>query len=160
MIEDCAYSAIVYAGTVPGADTNAYVLFSTASLTGRALMQGAEVHRLRCDIAGTQSGTFNLYKSRNGGTTWRLVATQAAALTSAASVIFDQVIEPYYDFKLEWANGGVAQAYFEADLAVLPQRQTSDVSGFVPPPPPDPNFVISGIGNQVVSGPDNVISGN
>lgn len=127
------YSALRYSGSTPGADANTYVLFSTTSAVGQALFQGACVHRVRCDIAATQSGSFVLSKSRNRGVTWRAVLTQAAAPSVTASAIFDQVMEPYYDWKLEWTNGGVAQAYFEADLCVLPERSSADAGSVTPP---------------------------
>jgi hypothetical protein len=120
----CAYSVYSYTLPVPGADSSAYVLFSTLAFS-EYFSQQAGNHRVRVDVVHTQSGTFNLYKSRNAGTTWRLVDTQAATASATDSSVFDVLIEPFLDWKIEWANGGAAQAYFEPDVAILPYRVSS-----------------------------------
>lgn len=152
-----AYPAFRYAGAIPGADTNAHVLFSTVSLLGQAICPETERHRLRVDLAGDQAGSFNLYKSRDRGVTWRLVSTTAASPSSAATATLDVIIEPYYDWKLEWANGGSAQSYFVVDMSLQHERFSVD-SGAAPPPPVPTFNVLSGT-DQVVSGAgNNVIS--
>lgn len=127
------YSVTRYYGSTPGADTSAYVLYSTTSQLGQAIQQGDPgIHRLRVDIACTQNGTLNLYKSRNRGTTWRLVETAAATGNANETVKDEYLMEPFYDYKLEWVNGGAAQAFFEADLSIVPDRASSEASADEP----------------------------
>ncbi len=139
----CAYSVFSYTLPVPGADSNAYVLYSTVGYGSAYFHQMGGNHRVRIDVAHTQNGTFNLYKSRDKGVTWRLVDTLAANSGPAASSVFDVIIEPFLDWKVEWANGGAAQAYFEPDVAILPYR-TSAVAGDTPPPVEE--FVVDDVG--------------
>lgn len=137
----CSYAITRYYGSTPGADANAYVLYSTTSQLGQAIQQGDPgIHRLRTDIACTQNGTLNFYKSRDRGTTWRLVETAAQTGNANDTVKKEYLMEPFYDYKLEWANGGLAQAFFEADLAIVPYRSASGTSA------PVSNEIIDNVG--------------
>ncbi len=136
------YSAFRYSGSTPGADTNDYVLYTTTSALGQAIQQGAEVHRIRVDIACTQDGTLSLFKSRDRGTTWRLVESSAETGSASATIKAEYLIEPFYDYKVEWENGGSAQAYFEADMAILPYRVNADDGGV----PPVEEFIVDDVG--------------
>ena len=138
-----AYSIFYYRGATPGADTNDYVLYSTVSESSQAIQQGAGIHRIRVDVACDNDGTLNFFKSRDKGVTWRLVETSAETASATASIRAEFLMEPFYDYKLEWENGGSAQAYFEADMAILPYRVAS---GDVSPEPPEEEFIIDDIG--------------
>lgn len=127
----CPYSNFRYYGSTPGADTNNYVLYTTTSALAQAYQQGGGVHRIRVDIACDEDGTLSLYKSRDKGTTWRLVESSAETASATETVKYEALMEPFYDYKLEWTNGGVVQAFFEADMAILPYR-AGDGGGVAP----------------------------
>lgn len=114
-----------YNGTAPGADTNTYVIFSSVvALNGARMAQSAGMKRLVVDMKHAGTGTLNLYRSQNRGTTWSQVDTTGVLPIPAAteSTIYDHYIEPYPDFKLEWVNGGSAQSTWIIDLALTDER--------------------------------------
>ncbi len=116
---------IKYTGTAPGADANTYVIFSSVvAFPGGWLAQMAGMKRLIVDMKHSQAGTLNFYYSLNRGTSWNQVYTSGAiaAPASTSSTIQDFAIEQYPDFKLEWVNGGVAQATWLITLALTDER--------------------------------------
>lgn len=140
----CAYAITRYYGDPPGADTNDYVLYSTTSALGQAIQQGDPgIHRVRVDIACDNDGTINFFKSRDRGVTWRLVEASAETASATATIKYEALMEPFYDYKLEWENGGAAQTYFEADVAILPYRVSADAGGVVPP---EEEFIVDDVG--------------
>lgn len=86
------------------------------------------IHRLRIDIAHDQAGTFNFYKSDDGGVNWRLLST-AAAVAPATTTKAGVIVEGFADYRLQWVNGGTPQTYFESDLSFHYDRSSTDPSG-------------------------------
>lgn len=120
-----AYAILRYSGANPGADANTYVLFSTVTGLGgaQALTAQVGVHRVRVDVYCTNAVgcTFKLSKSRDKGVTWRLVTT-SSALGAGTTGQFDEPVEGFYDWKVEWVNNSNAQTAFEADIALVDSR--------------------------------------
>jgi hypothetical protein len=118
---------IKYSGTAPIGDSATYALFSTVTtFPGARMPQGAGLKRLVVDLKHSQNGTFKLYKSSDRGTNWYQVDEAAATATGAtASDVYDALIEEYDDFKLDWTNGGVAQATWNVSIALSSERSPS-----------------------------------
>lgn len=128
------YTGLKYTGSTPGADANTYVLFATAqpsagstnfAFPGGWYCAQHGLKRLIVDIGHANSGTLNLYRSNNRGTSWDQVFTSGAIAAPAAtsSTIRDFAIEEYPDFKIEWVNGGATQAArWIVNMALTDQR--------------------------------------
>lgn len=114
-----------YSGTAPGADGNTYTIFnSVTAFNGANMAQNAGFKRYMVDMKHSQSGTLNFYYSLNRGTSWNQVYTSGAiaAPASTSSTIRDFAIEQYPDFKLEWVNGGSAQATWSIAQTLTDER--------------------------------------
>jgi hypothetical protein len=119
---------LTYTGTAPGADSNTYNLFNSTLLVAPGKLSlvnipGAE--RLVLSLKNSQAGTLKLYSSRDNGTTWTQVKADTSVAASAAAAdanTFDFLIGEYRDVKLDWANGGVAQATWVVEMALLPSQ--------------------------------------
>lgn len=107
-----------YSGSTPGADAGTYPLFSSVTaFPGAGMHQQQGLHTLRYDIKNDQAGTLKLYKSADRGTTWSQVAqTSIAAAAAGVSNTDTFSVEAYPDFKLDWVNGGSAQATWAVSL--------------------------------------------
>lgn len=104
--------------TTPGADTNTYKIFSTVDVgsTNNGALQRAGIRRMIVDMAHSDDGTLNEYKSQDRGVTWDLVSTEV--VTAGATTTFREYdISAYQDWKLEWVNGNVAQNPWRIDIA-------------------------------------------
>lgn len=115
------FSAAVSGGT-PGADANTYKLFdSTIAFSAARMMRMCNISRAVFTLQNSQAGTLNAYWSNDGGTTWRLYDARAVAIPAAStsSGPFDYYVEAYRDWKLEWVNGGVAQATWAPELELV-----------------------------------------
>jgi len=118
---------ITYDGTVPGADANTYVLFSTVNAGMGAGMAQANGHKkLTLAISNPQVGTLNLYRGIRTATVaagWDQVSTTAVAAVAATTTnMYEFLIESFPHFKLEWVNGGVIQTGWVVDLALEDER--------------------------------------
>ena len=114
-------TAITYAGTTPGADASTYPLFdtTTASPNARGFFALAGIQRVRLELEHTQAGTLNASWSQDGGTTWVVHDSTAVAIPAAnQSTGVDYNVGNYRDWKLEWVNGGVAQASWIVALSM------------------------------------------
>jgi hypothetical protein len=113
-----------YTGATPGADSNVYVLFSTVAANAPAnffAMSGT--CRVTLSLSCSQNGTLKAYKSQDRGVTWQqYVADDAVVAAPTAAAFRDYVVEGLADWKLEWTNGGVAQATWLVDMALTDQR--------------------------------------
>lgn len=126
MGESCKVTA---GGGVPGADSNTYLLFSTVVMfAGANVLAGTGMKRLQLGLSNSQAGALNWYKSQSRLTnssnapTWTQIGTAAIAAGATAENDYDWLIEEYADFKLEWVNGGSAQATWVVDLALTDSR--------------------------------------
>jgi hypothetical protein len=121
-----------YTGTTPGADANTYLFFSTTGGTttraaaananqwpqGVLSIMGADKFVLTLDHV--QAGTLNSYSSVDNGTTWGQLSTEAIAAPAASGSTYREFnVEGLYDFKLEWVNGGVGQAPWVPQMALI-----------------------------------------
>lgn len=112
-----------FTGSAPGADSNAYVLFSTVA-AGAPKNWAASwgLNAYHYDIKHSQTLTVRGYHSQDRGVTWVQFYT-TAALTAPTYTTNDVVlIEGFQDFKFDVLNNGVAQATFvvNQDLCVFP----------------------------------------
>lgn len=124
---------VKYQGLTPGADANTYVLFATtlpAAPTdpmnalwpqrGPALL---DVAKFALIVKHNQAATLNIYESQDRGVNWRQIDTVpivAPGATGSTSLEF--LTESLWDFKVEWVNGGVAQATFDVSIALVSDR--------------------------------------
>lgn len=123
---------IRYTGTAPGADGNTYVIFDTTVLfVAPRYAAMNRLKRLQVGLSNSQAGTYNWYKSQsrvtstNTAVVWTQIGTRAVAAGATAENDDDFLIEEYDDFKLEFVNGGVAQATWVVDLALSGERMKS-----------------------------------
>ena len=123
-----------YTGTALPTGATTETLFTTANM-GAAAMAILGLARLTVAIKNSHSGTLKLYKSQDRSTTsnpstitnWQQIAESAVAAAAATGEnIYDYLVEPYYDVKLDWLNGGVTQTTFLVDMALSPERSPAD----------------------------------
>jgi len=121
-------TTITYQGATPGADANTYVMFSTAvAFPSANYMAMNRMKRLQVGLSNSQPGTYNWYKSNTRLTNpsatpvWTLIGTRAVVAAPPENTD-DFLIEEYADFKLEWVNGGAAQATWVVNLALSGER--------------------------------------
>lgn len=122
-------TTITYQGLTPGADANTYVIFSTAvAFPAPNFAAMNRMKRLQVGLSNSQAGTYNWYKSNTRLTSpsatpvWTQISTRAVAAGATAENDDDFLIEEYADFKLEFVNGGVAQATWVVSLALSGER--------------------------------------
>ena len=126
-----SYSRVPSTLAAPGTDSNTYVLFSTyVASPGGSMHQGAGIKKLMVTIKNSQAGTLNTYRggarsTLNVPTFTQLTAEAIAAGTSTTSTSREYLIEPFGDWKLEWVNGGVAQATWTLDMALSDEQGSS-----------------------------------
>lgn len=120
---------IKYTGATPGADALTYVFFdTTVAFPAPSFMAMNRMKRLQLGLSNTGAGTLNWYKSltRDTSTTapivWTQIGTLAVVAGATAENTFDVLVEEYYDFKLEWVNGGAAQSTWIVSLALSGER--------------------------------------
>lgn len=120
---------IKYTGSTPGADALTYVIFdTTVAFPGARYAAENRLKRLQVGLSNSQAGTYNWYKtqsrvtSTNTAIVWTQIGTQAVVAGATVENTNDFLIEEYADFKLEFVNGGVAQATWGVDLALSGER--------------------------------------
>ncbi len=116
--------AFRYTGSVPGADSNTYNIFSSVTaFTGASMAQNNGAKRLFVTIDNPQSATLKFYRSIDRGTNWVQVGGDFAVTSSATDVAtFDGLIEGFPDFKLDLVNGGSAQTGMTVSIALTGER--------------------------------------
>lgn len=121
-----------YIGATPGADTLTYSIFdTTVAFPGARYAAEHKLKRLQVGLSNSQAGTYNWYKTQSRVTStntpivWTQIGTQAVVAGATAENTNDFLIEPYSDFKLEFVNGGVAQATWVVDIALSGERVKS-----------------------------------
>ncbi len=137
-----SFSQIVWQGTTPGADGNTYVLWATCNpgntQTDRVIQNAnrdgacpahffanAGVRKFVLDLKNSQAGTLNEYYSPDRGTTWLQISSNAIAIPAAGfDTAREFLVESYADWKLEWVNGGAAQATWSPQMSLTDQRAT------------------------------------
>ncbi len=113
-----------YSGSAPGADANTYNIFSSVTaFTGANMAQQNGLKRLVVTVDHPQAGTGKFYRSSDRGVNWVQVGGDFAATASATDVTtFDLLFEGFYDFKLDWLNGGSAQTGWTISIALTSER--------------------------------------
>jgi hypothetical protein len=118
-------SKVPYQGTTPGADSDDYVLFDTTvafpGTVGKNMLQLAGIKRFIIDLAHSDNGTLEEYKSPDRGTTWIQVSTEAITASATATTVREYAVEPYDDWRLVWENGGSAQDPWVPDMVLDPE---------------------------------------
>lgn len=124
---------VKYAGSTPGADSNTYAIFSSVTAFPLACaMQAAGMKRVVVVFAHSNTGTINVYRSADRGTTWAQVSTRIIVGPSATgSSCFDVNVSMFSDFKLEWVNGGSAQTTWTVDIALTDEQTLYGLEGDV-----------------------------
>lgn len=107
-------------GGTPGADSNTYTIFdSTVAFTGG--LDAHDISRLEFSLNNSASGTRKAYFSQDKGVTWTLYDSTAVSAYSSPTAAgpFDYLLDPYKDFKLDWANGGSAQTTWIVSIVLV-----------------------------------------
>lgn len=115
---------IKYTGATPGADTNAYVLFSSVTaFSGARMAQGMGLKRFYLSLAHSDDGTIVVEKSDNRGTTWIQVFPDIAVTATAdTDYTLDVDIEAFPDFRISWVNASQAQDPWVPNMALTDER--------------------------------------
>ena len=114
-------------GGTPGGDSNVYKLFdSTVTfnapfLSKSTTLKAHDITRIIFSVKNSQAGTLTASFSRDSGTTWTAYDVQSVAIAAANTISgpFDYLVDPYPDWKLEWTNGGVAQATWIPTITMI-----------------------------------------
>lgn len=135
---------VKWAGTQPGADSAQYSLFSTCSTgvaddathkdnvtmnmnrfggCGANFFANMALRKFVLSLKNSQAGTLNEYYSPDRGATWQSISSQAVPIPTAGfTTEVEYLIETYSDWRVEWVNGGVAQATWSPQFALSDQR--------------------------------------
>jgi hypothetical protein len=96
----------------PGADSNTYTLFDStvfrSARRGGALF--SDFVRYVLSLKNSAIGTVKAYSSKDGGTTW--VQFYEMAMPISTTQRMNQLgipLEPHFDVRIDWVNGGAAQ---------------------------------------------------
>lgn len=108
----------------PGTDSNTYVMFSSVVTfpAGTFRVINGGVSRVTFSVENSQAGTVKAYRSVDKGTNWDQVGgdiTVAIASATDISGPYDFLTDTYSDFKVEWVNGGVAQATWRPEVTLI-----------------------------------------
>lgn len=124
------FSDVKYTGTTPAADAAVYLLFSTTGATGAAsgvpgvappanFFALAHARTFTLNLKNSQAGTLKWWHSRDRGATWTQLGQEAIAATAATdSVQRVYQVDSMMDWKLDWTNGGSAQATWDVTMAL------------------------------------------
>ena len=81
------------------------------------------IRRIVVALRNDQAGTLKEYKSMDRGVTWLQISnTSVAAAAANSQNIYDFLVEPYSDWKVEWVNGAAPQTAFQPSIAGTGQR--------------------------------------
>lgn len=110
--------------TVPGADSNEYVLFDSTASTPPMSLTAQGIDRGQFAVDNPAAGSLKSYFSPDKGVTWNLNSTTAVAargggVTSGILASpFDFAISGAIDWKLAWLNSGTAQTGWQPTLTL------------------------------------------
>lgn len=118
-----SFPRVTYSGATPGGDANTYNLYTSINDGGANGFALKGVHKFILDLKNSQAGTLKAYKSADRGVNWnQIYQSSVAAAAATGTNQFEFVVEPFADWKLDWVNGGVAQATWFVDMALSDQR--------------------------------------
>lgn len=108
-------------GGTPGADANTYVLFSSVVAFGARVMPTLGISRIQFTVKNSQAGTLKAFLSNDGENAWQEYDAQAVAIAGAGVVSgpFDYLVDSFKDFRLDWINGGLAQATWQPMIIAI-----------------------------------------
>lgn len=111
---------VAVSGGTPGGDSNTYTLFDSTvcfgapahSFSKSTTLTAHDISRIQFSVKNSQAGTLNAQFSQDKGTTWTTYSSQAVGIPGAntRSGPFDFAVDSDTDWRLQWVNGGVAQA--------------------------------------------------
>jgi hypothetical protein len=108
--------------TAPGANSNTYPLFNSATWGIGAGVLPLWGNRLLFSLTNSQAGTLKAYRSIDKGTTWEQIGGDLAVAANSSTDIsgpYDFLIDAHPDVKLDWVNGGVAQATWRPSVTIV-----------------------------------------
>lgn len=116
-----------FTAAAPGADSDTYALFSSRDDAVRSGQLTRDVWRaIAITIANSQAGTLKAYESNDDATTWTQFASVALSASEAGetnNVVLG--IDQARDCKVEWVNGGSAQATWYANVVLTDEPSSS-----------------------------------
>lgn len=114
--------------STPGADSNTYNLFNSTLAFPSAVagvptaFRSHNISRLELRLVNSQAGTLKFYTSVDGGTNWDQTGGDISVLANSSTDIngpYDYLVDPYDDVKLDWVNGGSAQATWRPGVTLV-----------------------------------------
>lgn len=120
---------IPYTGSVPGADSNTYTLFDSVAFraASRGPIRFGAFARYVLALKNSGVGTLKAYASKDGGANY--IQFYEIAIPVSTVQRMNQIalmLEPHLDVRIDWVNGGAAQATWYAgqslDDGVAPLR--------------------------------------
>lgn len=108
--------------TAPGANSNTYPLFNSATWSLGAGILPMWGNRLLFGLTNNNSGTLKAYRSTDKGTTWEQVGGDISVAANSSTDIngpYDYEIDAHPDFKLDWVNGGSAQTTWRPSITIV-----------------------------------------
>ena len=120
--ENYIVACLTPTASAPGADANTYPLFNSTTWTlgpGCLPQWGS---RLLFTLDNSQAGTLKAYRSSDKGVSFHQVQNNIAVAAAPAGDVsgpYDFEIDAHPDFKLDWVNGGVAQATWKPTITIV-----------------------------------------
>ncbi len=119
----CAPAKWRYTGANPGADTNAYVLFSTLGFPARMFTHSGFT-RINVSLLGDngEGGTLRLTRYNSSGADPQVVHDDTVAFATGEAQVYDYQTGLYDHFVLEFVNDGSAKTLFSVEGAMMPEH--------------------------------------
>lgn len=118
--ENFSIACLTPTASAPGANANTYPIFNsvTASLWGAGNLH-TWCNRIEFTLANNAAGTLKVYRSTDKGTNWDQYGGDISWAASTATDVNgpeDILVDPHFDVKIDWVNGGVAQTTWRPSL--------------------------------------------
>jgi hypothetical protein len=118
----CADCKVPYQGGTPGADTNTYVLFTSAGLPPRHFVY-CGFGRITCSLLADtgEGGTLQLQATQDpaGLTGWQTVHDDVVAFVANETQTFDYLIANFDHFRLQFVNDGAPKTTWMVDTTIV-----------------------------------------
>ena len=114
--------------TVPGANSNTTVLWTTETLPTAGIVCQHGLSRFSISLKHSEYGTFLTHKSSDRGATWIPVSSETVpADETGATTEREWIISQFDDWKCSWKNGGTAQTTWSVSASLEPEKDGSSV---------------------------------
>lgn len=107
---------------------NTTILFNSETSWGLDALPALDVKRISFEAFHDQAGTLKAFRKSRGATTWDQYDTQVIGIPPANTITgpFDYLIDTFWNWKLEWLNGGVTQTTWRPSMHGHENRMRGD----------------------------------